>query len=432
MRDDAAGYLLGQLCGGSTGTDIISAYLDLNGDSVPDSGEPSATAGKIWTRDVVSPVLSLGDVTREATGSGGATVLFIATATDNVDGTVPVTCFPASGSTFPLGTRLVDCSATDAAGNTATGRFSVTIVDSTPPALSLPANINTVSPSAAGTVVTYTATASNLVSGAVRVTCLPASGATFPVGTTTVACSATDVANNIASGSFTVTVATLTVPGRRNWWPRRRSRRTRPVSALQHHDSKHRQRHGNAVQVSTGVLNSATGAPFPLVFGAVAPSASVVRQMTFPRRRDCRLSQRVEVVRDLDGRRRVVLPTCHSSLSRKMRIPMPKRAFNCLVRATMVVALTIVCTGQASADSIVLSDFQVQLDMDTMIASIIGGLEAHSSTGDPVFLDSLGVSLSEGSTPLDLFAGPTLLDDLPFFSLPYPLAMGRSFRPRRC
>ena len=103
---------------------------------------------------------------------------------------------------------------------------------------------------------------------------------------------------------------------------------------------------------------------------------------------------------------------------------MPKRALNCLVRATMVVALTIVCAGRASADSIVLSDFQVQLDMDNMIASIIGGLEAHSSTGDPVFLDSLGVSLSEGSTPLDLFAGPTLLDDLPFFSLPYPLADG--------
>jgi len=103
---------------------------------------------------------------------------------------------------------------------------------------------------------------------------------------------------------------------------------------------------------------------------------------------------------------------------------MAKRALNCLVRTTLVVALTIVFAGRASADSIALSDFQVQLDLDNMVASIIGGLEAHSSTGDPVFLDSLGVNLSEGSTPLDLFAGPTLLDDLPFFALPYPLADG--------
>jgi len=103
---------------------------------------------------------------------------------------------------------------------------------------------------------------------------------------------------------------------------------------------------------------------------------------------------------------------------------MAKRALNCLVRTTLVVALTIVFAGRASADSIALSDFQVQLDLDNMVASIIGGLEANSSTGDPVFLDSLGVNLSEGSTPLDVFAGPALLDDLPFFALPYPLADG--------
>ena len=105
---------------------------------------------------------------------------------------------------------------------------------------------------------------------------------------------------------------------------------------------------------------------------------------------------------------------------------MPKRVLDCLVRAAMVAALTIVFAGRASADSIVLSDFHVQLDMDNMIASIIGGLEAHSDTGDPVSLDILGVNMSQGSTPLDLSAGPTLLDDLPFFALPYPLLDGAS------
>src|SRR5262249_4546457 len=46
------------------------------------------------------------------------------------------------------------------------------------------------------------------------VTCTPASGATFPIAATVVACSATDAHGNRASGSFTVTVTTETVAGR--------------------------------------------------------------------------------------------------------------------------------------------------------------------------------------------------------------------------
>jgi hypothetical protein len=40
------------------------------------------------------------------------------------------------------------------------------------------------------------------------VTCVPASGSTFPEGTTTVTCTATDIANNTATCTFTVTVTT--------------------------------------------------------------------------------------------------------------------------------------------------------------------------------------------------------------------------------
>jgi hypothetical protein len=38
------------------------------------------------------------------------------------------------------------------------------------------------------------------------VTCTPASGSTFPLGATTVTCSATDTAGNTGSSTFTVTV----------------------------------------------------------------------------------------------------------------------------------------------------------------------------------------------------------------------------------
>jgi hypothetical protein len=78
--------------------------------------------------DSTPPVVTLpADVTADATSSNGAAVSFTATATDDVDGSVPVTCSSASGSTFPVGTTTVSCSASDAAGNAATGNFTVTV-----------------------------------------------------------------------------------------------------------------------------------------------------------------------------------------------------------------------------------------------------------------------------------------------------------------
>ncbi|MGH9144419.1 MAG: HYR domain-containing protein, partial [Vicinamibacterales bacterium] len=236
----------------------------------------------VRSRDVVPPVLNLEDLTREATGPGGASVIFVATAVDNIDGPVPVTCVPASGSTFPLGTRPVDCSATDAAGNTATGRFNVTVIDTTPPGLTLPANIVTAASSASGSAVSYTATASDLVSGAVAVGCLPASGSTFAVGTTTVACSATDAAGNHANGSFTVTVNAFTVPGTAQLLATATFTKN---AAGQYVATVTVRNTGTAaatvVQLTTALLNSTAGTPPPLAFGSVAPGASVVHQLTF-------------------------------------------------------------------------------------------------------------------------------------------------------
>jgi Ca2+-binding RTX toxin-like protein len=57
-----------------------------------------------------------------------AQVSYIVTAEDNVDDPVGVTCTPASGSTFPIGTTTVNCEATDAAGNRATASFTITVI----------------------------------------------------------------------------------------------------------------------------------------------------------------------------------------------------------------------------------------------------------------------------------------------------------------
>jgi hypothetical protein len=54
-------------------------------------------------------------------------VTFSASAADLVDGSLTPTCVPPSGSTFPIGTTTVTCSATDTAGNTGSDTFDVTV-----------------------------------------------------------------------------------------------------------------------------------------------------------------------------------------------------------------------------------------------------------------------------------------------------------------
>ncbi|WP_448337800.1 HYR domain-containing protein [Chloroflexus aurantiacus] len=164
-----------------------------------------------FTIDTTPPTLVLPeDVTVEAETSAGAVVTFSATASDAVSGTVPVSCTPPSGSTFAIGTTTVTCTASDAAGNVASGSFTVTVEDTTAPTLTLPDNLTREASGPAGAVVTFTATASDAVSGTVPVSCTPPSGSTFAIGTTTVTCTASDAAGNVASGSFTVTI---TPPG---------------------------------------------------------------------------------------------------------------------------------------------------------------------------------------------------------------------------
>jgi hypothetical protein len=155
------------------------------------------------------PTLTLpADFTAEATSSAGAVVTYTATADENAT----VVCNPASGATFALGTTTVNCSATNILNQTTTGSFHITVVDTTPPTLNLPANMTAEATSAAGAVVTYTATATDLVDGNVTVHCTPASGSTFPLGTTNVPCSATDLHGNTANGSFNITVVDTTPP----------------------------------------------------------------------------------------------------------------------------------------------------------------------------------------------------------------------------
>jgi len=156
------------------------------------------------------PVLTVpSDQTKEATGSSGAVVTYSVTATDNADPSPDISCNfgSVSGGTFPIGATSVTCVATDASSNSsAPGTFNVTVRDTTDPSLSLPANQSLETSSSGGATVTYSASATDAVDGSIGVSCAPPSGSVFPVGSTTVNCTATDSHGNSTSGSFTVAV----------------------------------------------------------------------------------------------------------------------------------------------------------------------------------------------------------------------------------
>lgn len=78
--------------------------------------------------------------------------------------------------------------------------------DEVPPAISTPPTVAATATSIQGALVDYSVSAVDDVSGAVPVTCSPASGTTFLPGVTTVSCAAADLAGNVGTATFRVEV----------------------------------------------------------------------------------------------------------------------------------------------------------------------------------------------------------------------------------
>ena len=83
---------------------------------------------------------------------------------------------------------------------------------SAPPQITVPAEIVTPATSASGAEVTYNVEATDSDALVKSLSCLPASGATFPTGTTKVECTAVDGHENKATASFNVTVTSAPPP----------------------------------------------------------------------------------------------------------------------------------------------------------------------------------------------------------------------------
>jgi hypothetical protein len=143
-----------------------------------------------------------GDEYQSQPGWGGFDYRF---ATYMMPAGVTIVSTPPSGSSFNVGTTTVNNVATDAAGNTSTCSFTVTVVDNQPPVLSGCQEYN-VTLSACTPTYTWTEpTATDNCSGVSVTRTGPAPGSTFDNGSTVlITYTATDAAGNSSSCSFTV------------------------------------------------------------------------------------------------------------------------------------------------------------------------------------------------------------------------------------
>jgi probable HAF family extracellular repeat protein len=136
------------------------------------------------------------------------------TATDGCgDSTVQLSEAMAAGPTPGTFTLTRTWSTVDSSGNTARASQTITVADGAPPTIVCPATVSVPNDAGAcGAAVTYSPASASDACSSVDVTYSHASGSTFPLGTTSVIATATDLAGNTASCSFEVTVVDAEAP----------------------------------------------------------------------------------------------------------------------------------------------------------------------------------------------------------------------------
>jgi len=166
-------------------------------------GNPATATQNVTVKDNERPVISVNDVSvNTAAGTCGAAVTLSATASDNCGVGTPTNDW--AGGPFPVGTTAVHWSVTDIHGNPATATQNVTVTDNERPVISVSnVSVNT----AAGTCgASVTLSASATDNCGVGTPANDWAGGPFPVGTTVVHWSVTDIHGNPATATQNVTV----------------------------------------------------------------------------------------------------------------------------------------------------------------------------------------------------------------------------------
>ncbi|WP_434384476.1 HYR domain-containing protein [Melittangium boletus] len=196
----------------ASGTDFPLGPTSVTATVTDGTGETGSCAFSVTVSDTTAPSLVCPAAREvEATGLDGALVTYpSATASDAVSA-VTLEATPPSGSRFPVGTTDVEVRATDAAGNTSTCQFPVTVTLPPEPQVVCPSDVVAEATDADGALVTYPpATGSG--SEPLTVTSRPASGSRFALGLTAGTATARDGLGREASCGFFVTVEDTTPP----------------------------------------------------------------------------------------------------------------------------------------------------------------------------------------------------------------------------
>jgi len=218
---EATGALTAASLGSASGTDLFGPVTF--GNDAPASyavgattihwtatdanGNSTTATQTVMVTDHTAPVITApANVSIEANAVNSIVAIGTATASDLVDGVVSVS--NNAPATFPLGSTTVTYTSTDAHGNTATATQTVTVADTTPPVLTVPANVSVEANAVSSTVAIGTASATDIFGASVT----NDAPATFPLGTTTVTYTATDGNGLTTTGTQTVTVVDTTAP----------------------------------------------------------------------------------------------------------------------------------------------------------------------------------------------------------------------------
>ena len=165
----------------------------------------------VSTADDVKPtIIAPPDITQPNDPTLGSALVSLGNpvASDNCTAPLTITKSRNDGepidAPYPVGTTIVTWTAIDAFGNASSAEQKVTVVDVEDPTIQASdVTVNAASP--LGATVSYTVTSHDNVA-VVSVTCDKASGTNFPIGSSSVSCTAADAAGHTATATFTVHV----------------------------------------------------------------------------------------------------------------------------------------------------------------------------------------------------------------------------------
>ena len=204
-------------CTPPSGTAFVKGTTTVNCSASDTSGnQATALSFTVTVNDTQQPSITCPQNISRSTDPNACTAVAAwdpPAGSDNCPGVGEPTCSPASGSTFQKGTTTVTCTVKDAANNSNSCSFTVTVNDTQPPTITSPANqVRNNDLNQCGAALSYPAPQTSDNCAVQSIACSPASGSFFPVGATTVNCLVKDTSNNQAAGSFSVTVNDAQAP----------------------------------------------------------------------------------------------------------------------------------------------------------------------------------------------------------------------------